>query len=168
MTTDHATKATPGEAPRRRRLPPEANIFIVLIGIALFFEIVGWLVVGQSFLFNTQRLTVMILQVAVIGIIARSAFKLTRLTLGSSVLLWTIGAVMAVSARRWVRTPPMACRPTLLGIRRSVPSGMNMFTSPCHNEMLWWQPLAETPMNGLGMKQGNSPDSRPTCRQILR
>jgi inositol transport system permease protein len=70
MTTEHATKATPAEAPRRRRLPPEANIFIVLIGIALFFEVVGWLVVGQSFLFNTQRLTVMILQVAVIGIIA--------------------------------------------------------------------------------------------------
>jgi chromate transporter len=34
---------------------------------------------------------------AVIGIMARSAFKLTRLTLGSSVLLWTIGAVMAVT-----------------------------------------------------------------------
>jgi inositol transport system permease protein len=70
MTTEHATKATPSEAPRRRRLPPEANIFLVLIGIALFFEVVGWLVVKQSFLFNSQRLTVMILQVAVIGIIA--------------------------------------------------------------------------------------------------
>jgi chromate transporter len=34
---------------------------------------------------------------AVIGIVVRSAFKLTRLTLGSSVLLWTIGAVMAVT-----------------------------------------------------------------------
>jgi len=34
---------------------------------------------------------------AVIGIIARSALKLTRLTLGSSVLLWIIGAVMAVT-----------------------------------------------------------------------
>jgi chromate transporter len=34
---------------------------------------------------------------AVIGIIARSAVKLTRLTLGSSVLLWAIGAVMAVT-----------------------------------------------------------------------
>jgi chromate transporter len=34
---------------------------------------------------------------AVIGIIARSAFKLTRLTLGSSTTLWTIGAVMAVT-----------------------------------------------------------------------
>ena len=71
MTTEHATKAmTPTEGPRKRKLPPEANIFIVLIGIALFFEIIGWMVVGQSFLFNPQRLTVMILQVAVIGIIA--------------------------------------------------------------------------------------------------
>jgi chromate transporter len=34
---------------------------------------------------------------AVIGVIGRSAFKLTRLTLGSSVLLWSIGAVMAVT-----------------------------------------------------------------------
>jgi chromate transporter len=34
---------------------------------------------------------------AVIGIIARSAVKLTRLTLGASVLLWSIGAVMAVT-----------------------------------------------------------------------
>lgn len=71
MTTEHATKTmTPTEGPRKRKLPPEANIFIVLVGIALFFEIVGWMVVGQSFLFNTQRLTVMVLQVAVIGIIA--------------------------------------------------------------------------------------------------
>jgi len=42
----------------------------VLIGIALFFELLGWIFVGQSFLMNQQRLTVMILQVAVIGIIA--------------------------------------------------------------------------------------------------
>ena len=28
--------------------------------------------------------------------------------------------------------------------------------------MLWWQPFAETPMNGLGMKHGNAPSSRPT------
>jgi inositol transport system permease protein len=55
---------------QKRKLPPEANIFLVLIGIALFFELLGWIFVGQSFLLNQQRLTVMILQVAVIGIIA--------------------------------------------------------------------------------------------------
>jgi inositol transport system permease protein len=53
-----------------RRLPPELNIFLVLIGISLVFEILGWVLQGQSFLGNTQRLSIMILQVSVIGIIA--------------------------------------------------------------------------------------------------
>ena len=73
MSTEQAAKTaarTGGELQQRRKLPPEANIFLVLIGIALFFELLGWIFVGQSFLMNQQRLTVMILQVAVIGIIA--------------------------------------------------------------------------------------------------
>ena len=55
---------------QHRSIPPEANIFLVLVGIALIFELLGWLFVGQSFLMNPQRLTIMILQVSVIGIIA--------------------------------------------------------------------------------------------------
>ena len=71
MATEHATKAAPhGEMQRRRKMPPEANIFVVLVGIALFFELLGWIFVKQSFLMNTQRLQVIILQVSVIGIIA--------------------------------------------------------------------------------------------------
>jgi inositol transport system permease protein len=73
MSTEQAAKiaARPGgEMQQKRKLPPEANIFLVLIGIALFFELLGWIFVKQSFLMNQQRLTVMILQVAVIGIIA--------------------------------------------------------------------------------------------------
>ncbi|PZQ47132.1 MAG: ABC transporter [Rhodovulum sulfidophilum] len=54
----------------KRRLPPELNILSILIGVALVFEILGWIFQGQSFLGNTQRLTIMILQVSVIGIIA--------------------------------------------------------------------------------------------------
>lgn len=54
----------------RRRLPPEVNILIVLVGVALVFEVLGWILQGQSFLMNPQRLTIMILQVSVIGIIA--------------------------------------------------------------------------------------------------
>lgn len=54
----------------KRRWPQEVNILFVLIGIALFFELLGWVVQGQSFLFNYSRLQIMILQVAVIGIIA--------------------------------------------------------------------------------------------------
>lgn len=56
--------------PNSHRIPPEANILLVLIGIALIFELLGWVFVGQSFLMNPQRLTIMILQVAVIGIIS--------------------------------------------------------------------------------------------------
>ena len=55
---------------RRARRPPEAGILLVLVGLALGFEALGWAVNGQSFLLNVQRLQVIILQVAVIGIIA--------------------------------------------------------------------------------------------------
>jgi inositol transport system permease protein len=73
MATEHtAAQATlaPVQAKTRRRLPSEVNILLVLIGIALIYEVLGWLLVGQSFLMNQQRLTIMILQVSVIGIIA--------------------------------------------------------------------------------------------------
>lgn len=63
--------AAPGESGiRKRKLPHEVNVFIALIGIALIFEVFGWFVQGQSFILNTQRLSIMILQVSVVGIIA--------------------------------------------------------------------------------------------------
>lgn len=54
----------------KRRMPPELNILLVLVIVAMIFEILGWILQGQSFLANPQRLTIMILQVSVIGIIA--------------------------------------------------------------------------------------------------
>ena len=57
-------------AARMRRLPPEAGILLVLVALALAFELLGWIFVHQSFLANEQRLVVMILQVSVIGVIA--------------------------------------------------------------------------------------------------
>lgn len=54
----------------KRKLPPEVSILLVLLGISVLFEILGWLTVGQSFLFNASRLQIIILQVSVIGIIA--------------------------------------------------------------------------------------------------
>ncbi|KZD06142.1 MULTISPECIES: ABC transporter permease [Thalassospira] len=57
-------------ANQRPKLPQELNILSVLIGVAIIFEILGWVIKGQSFLINPQRLTIMILQVSVIGIIA--------------------------------------------------------------------------------------------------
>lgn len=72
MSADVGVNDGAGSAPlkRSRRLPVEANIFFVLVGIALVYEVLGWLIIGQSFLLNQQRLTIMILQVSVIGIIA--------------------------------------------------------------------------------------------------
>ena len=66
------TQTGPGSrsARRARRWPSEAGILMVLIALALAFEVLGWIFVRQSFLLNEQRLIVMILQVAVIGIIA--------------------------------------------------------------------------------------------------
>ncbi|MEZ5769999.1 MAG: ABC transporter permease [Paracoccaceae bacterium] len=65
---------------RKRTRPPELNVFIALIAIVLIFEALGYLVMGQSFLFdsagrfdsifNEARLKIIILQVAIIGIIA--------------------------------------------------------------------------------------------------
>ncbi len=64
------TQISTQDAPARRRLPSELTILLVLVGISLTFELLGWLLQGQSFLGNTQRLSIMILQVSVIGIIA--------------------------------------------------------------------------------------------------
>ena len=54
----------------KRKLPPEVSILGVLFGIAIVFEILGWYFIGDSFLANKQRLSIIVLQVAVIGIIA--------------------------------------------------------------------------------------------------
>ena len=61
---------TPAIVKTKFRWPPEVGIFLVLIGMALLFELLGWIFVKQSFLGNPDRLMVMILQVSVIGIIA--------------------------------------------------------------------------------------------------
>jgi len=65
-----AARLSATDGRRARRWPPEASIFLVLVGLALAFELLGWLLVHQSFLLNGQRLVIMILQVSVIGIIA--------------------------------------------------------------------------------------------------
>ena len=47
-------------------------------------------------------------------------------------------------------------------------SGRKRFSSSFQREMFVWQPFAETPMNGFGMKHGKAPSSRPTCFAIWR
>lgn len=67
--TENPTRAS-DTIPIRRNRPAEINVLIGLVVIALIFEVLGWLVQGQSFLANIERLRIMILQVSVVGIIA--------------------------------------------------------------------------------------------------
>lgn len=59
-------------APRasRKIWPAELNALIGLVAIMILFEVIGWIVVDQSFLMNKLRLSIMITQVAVVGILA--------------------------------------------------------------------------------------------------
>ena len=90
-----AERALPGSRTRRRRRwPPEASILMVLVGLALAFELLGWIFVQQSFLLNEQRLVVMILQVSVIGIIA---IGVTQVIITGGIDL-SSGSVVALTA----------------------------------------------------------------------
>jgi len=68
--SDTALNPAAVAARKRRHFPPELNALIGLIGIAIIFEILGWIVRDQSFFGNITRLKIMILQVSIIGIIA--------------------------------------------------------------------------------------------------
>jgi inositol transport system permease protein len=89
------TKSMTFSPPRqRRRWPPELGIFLVLVGICAFFEALGWAMNGQSFVFNLERLQIIILQMAVIGIIAVGV-NLVIITSGIDL---SSGSVVAASA----------------------------------------------------------------------
>jgi inositol transport system permease protein len=107
---------------RRRRWPPEAGILMVLAGLALAFELLGWIFVHQSFLLNEQRLVVMILQVSVIGIIAIGVTQVIitggiDLSSGSVVALTAMVAASLAQAGDAVRP----VYPTLIDLPVTVP-----------------------------------------------
>jgi inositol transport system permease protein len=87
--------ATAAGPPRRRRaLPQEASILLVLVGIAAIFELLGWTVRHQSFLGNPQLLLIMILQVSVTGLLA---IGVTQVIITGGIDL-SSGSVVALSA----------------------------------------------------------------------
>lgn len=95
MTTRTATAPNATlAAPSKKRLPQEMSILLVLFGIAAFFEVLGWFLVGQSFLGNMSRLQIIILQVSVIGIIA---VGVTQVIITGGIDL-SSGSVVAMSA----------------------------------------------------------------------
>ncbi|QJI28594.1 ABC transporter permease [Pseudomonas sp. ADAK18] len=87
-------KPSAAPAKSRRRLPTELSIFLVLIGIGLVFEVFGWIVRDQSFLMNSQRLVLMILQVSIIGLLA---IGVTQVIITTGIDL-SSGSVLALSA----------------------------------------------------------------------
>ncbi|AXV77297.1 MULTISPECIES: ABC transporter permease [Ralstonia solanacearum species complex] len=78
----------------RRRLPQELSILLVLIGIALCFEVLGWIVRDRSFLYNPQGLLITILQVSEIGLLA---IGVTLVIIAGGIDL-SSGSVVALSA----------------------------------------------------------------------
>nr|WP_284392858.1 ABC transporter permease [Devosia yakushimensis] len=118
MTSD--TLAAP--RPRRRKLPTELSILLVLAGIALTFELLGWIFIGQSFLLNQQRLTIMILQVSVVGIIAVGVTQVIitggiDLSSGSVVGMTAMIAASFAQSADWARP----VYPALVGLPVVIP-----------------------------------------------
>jgi inositol transport system permease protein len=126
-TKIEASTATAAPAAAKRRIPQEFNIFLVLIGIALVYEVLGWIFIGQSFLMNPQRLTIMILQVAVIGIIAVGVTQVIitggiDLSSGSVVGVTAMIAASVAQASTW----PRALYPALTDLPAIVPIGLGL------------------------------------------
>ncbi|AEG69417.1 ABC transporter permease [Ralstonia solanacearum] len=89
------TIGTPAATPApRRRLPQELSILLVLIGIALCFEVLGWIVRDRSFLYNPQGLLITILQVSEVGLLA---IGVTLVIIAGGIDL-SSGSVVALSA----------------------------------------------------------------------
>ncbi|AXA65146.1 MULTISPECIES: ABC transporter permease [Pseudomonas] len=90
---DKKTAELPSARPRRR-IPTELGILLVLLGIGLAFEAFGWVLRDQSFLMNSQRLVLMILQVSIIGLLA---IAVTQVIITTGIDL-SSGSVLALSA----------------------------------------------------------------------
>jgi inositol transport system permease protein len=108
-------------------VPAELGIFLVLIGIALLCEILGWIFVGRSFLMNLQRLKIMILQVSVIGIISVGVTQVIitggiDLSSGSVVGLTAMVAASFAQSSTWAR----AVYPALTDMPFFVPIGIGL------------------------------------------
>jgi inositol transport system permease protein len=129
MDTNTAAKsAASGQISWMKKAPPELSILLVLIGIALIFEALGWLVVGQSFLMNPQRLTIMILQVSVIGIIAVGVTQVIitggiDLSSGSVVGMTAMIAASFAQSSDWGKV----IYPSLTNLPAIIPIGVGVF-----------------------------------------
>lgn len=104
------------------KMPKDTGIFIVMLGIALIFEILGWYMRDQSFLLNPNRLLLIVLQVAIIGIIAVGVTQViitTGIDLSSGSLIALTAVVAASLAQTSDSISPMY--PGLLDLPAAIP-----------------------------------------------
>lgn len=122
MSTETETATQSPSLPVRKRLPPEINILMVLVGIALLFEVLGWFIVGQSFLTSVSRLQIIILQVSVIGIIAVGV-TLVIVTRGIDLSSGSVVAMCAMVAATFAQSSdwPRIIHPSLVDLPFIVP-----------------------------------------------
>jgi inositol transport system permease protein len=84
----------PTAAKKKKAWPQEMSILLVLVAIALIFEVLGWIQRDQSFLYNPEGLLIMILQVSEVGLIA---VGVTMVIIAGGIDL-SSGSVVALSA----------------------------------------------------------------------
>ncbi len=118
----------------------ELNILMVLVGIALLCEVLGWIFIGQSFLGNPQRLTIAILQVSVIGIIAIGVTQVIitggiDLSSGSVVAMTAMIVASLAQSEGWARAlyPSLAELPAYVPIIAGIVIGI---AAGCINGLL--------------------------------
>ena len=113
------------------KLPKDTGIFLVMIGIALIFEGFGWYVRDQSFLMNPNRLVLIILQVAIIGIIAVGVTQVI-ITTGIDLSSGSVIALAAVVAASLAQTsdslspmfPSLVNMPAVLPVMAGIGVGL--------------------------------------------
>ena len=104
-------------------LPKDISILMVLLGTVFIFEVLGWFIAEQSFIFNTQRLTIIILQMSIIGIIAIGVTQIIimagiDLSSGSALAFTGIVAASFAQTSEYTRAvyPALTDMPVLLPI----------------------------------------------------
>ncbi|WP_158783473.1 ABC transporter permease [Pantoea sp. BAV 3049] len=122
MTTQRPVQSASLFSNLKSKLPKDTGIFIVMVGIALIFEAFGWYVRDQSFLMNPNRLVLIILQVAIIGIIAVGVTQViitTGIDLSSGSVIALTAVVSASLAQTSDSLTPMY--PSLVNLPAVVP-----------------------------------------------
>jgi len=103
MTTQQSAETPSCFSNLKGKLPKDTGIFVVMGGIALIFEAFGWYVRDQSFLMNPNRLVLIVLQVAIIGIIAVGVTQVI-ITTGIDLSSGSVIALTAVVAASLAQT----------------------------------------------------------------